>query len=353
LRLVLFGGTGGVGTTTVAAATATLAARSAKVLLVSDGVAAGAAAAGGPVAVDPVPMRDVQVLRVDARAAFERRWPGAAGLALPPGAAGLLTLLEVHERATGGNWDAVLVDGPAVDTLLALDGLAGTLEQLWPEHTRIMHRSASTDAVGSIQAALTTVADLLSTTSVRLVLDPTPAGVAAAQDALTALALHGYPVDAVVANRLLPDEAGDTPWARTVRAAQADALAALEPGVPLRRAPYLPVPPAGPEHLAALGLTLYGRDDPLAPAAAAPAPAVVRTRAGYELRLALPYLRRSQVRLARAGDELVLTVGGRLRRLPLPSVLRRCVAVGASAADGVLRVRFRPDPALWPAELVP
>ena len=55
-----------------------------------------------------------------------------------------------------------------------------------------------------------------------------------------------------------------------------------------------------------------------------------------------------QVQLARSGDELVLTVGGQRRRLTLPSGLRRCVAVGAAAGDGAVRVRFRPDPQLWP-----
>jgi arsenite/tail-anchored protein-transporting ATPase len=326
LRVVVFAGTGGVGTTTVAAATAAFAARSTKVLLVSD--------------VDPV--GDLHVLRVDVREAFERRWPGAAGLALPPGAATLLTLLAVRERAIGGDWDAVLVDGPSVDTLLALDGLAGTLDQLWPEHTRVVHRSAFTDAVGSVQAALSAVTELRA--SVRLVLDPTPAGVASARDALTGLALHGYTVDAVVANRLVP--AADTPWARTVRAGQEAALA----GLSVRRAPYLAVPPGSVDELEALGREVYGRDDPLAAAPPAPVPAVVPVADGYELRLALPYLRRSELRLARAGDDLLLTVGDRLRRLPLPPVLRRCVAVGASTADGQVRIRFRPDPALWPAE---
>jgi arsenite-transporting ATPase len=62
----------------------------------------------------------------------------------------------------------------------------------------------------------------------------------------------------------------------------------------------------------------------------------------------VPYVRRSQVRLARSGDELVVTVGDQLRRFALPPVLRRCVAVGASARDDAIRIRFRPDPALWP-----
>jgi arsenite-transporting ATPase len=105
-----------------------------------------------------------------------------------------------------------------------------------------------------------------------------------------------------------------------------------------------------PAALLALGEAVYGPDDPLAPGPAAAEPAVTPTGSGYELTVPLPHLRRSQIRLARSGDELVLTVGDQLRRLVLPPVLRRCIAVGASAGNGAVRVRFRPDPALWPRE---
>jgi arsenite/tail-anchored protein-transporting ATPase len=345
LRVVLFAGRGGVGRTTAAAATAVLAARSAKVLLVSSG------ALGVRPGPDPVPVGDLQVLHVDPRRSFETRWPGSAPeLALPPGAAELLTLLEGRERALAGNWDAVLLDGPALDALLSLGSLAGTVERLWPEHTRIVHRSAFTDVVGSLQSALTVAGDLLAAASVRLVVDPSPAGVAAARSALTALALHGYLVDSVIANRLLPPEAGGSAWARSVREAQDDALATLQVDVPVRRAPYLAAAPVEPPALLALGETVYGADDPLAPRPVPAGPVVTRSGSGYELTMPLPYVRRSEVRLARSGDELVVTVGDQLRRLVLPPVLRRCIAVGGSAADGAVRVRFRPDPALWPRE---
>jgi arsenite/tail-anchored protein-transporting ATPase len=345
LRVVLFAGQGGVGRTTAAAATAVLAARSAKVLLVSSGVL------GVPAGPDPVPVGELRVLHVDVRASFEARWPGsAAELALPPGAAELLRLLEARDRALAGNWDAVLLDGPPLDALLSLGSLAGTVERLWPEHTRVVHRSAFTDVVGSLQAALAVAGNLLATASVRLVVDPSPAGVDAGRAALTALALHGYPVDSVIVNRVLPAEAGRSAWARSVRAGQDGALAALDVDVPVRRAPYLAAAPVEPAALLALGETVYGPDDPLAARPGTVQPAVTQAGSGYELTVPLPYARRSQVRLARSGDELVLTVGDQLRRLVLPPVLRRCVAVGASAGDGAVRVRFRPDPALWPRE---
>jgi arsenite/tail-anchored protein-transporting ATPase len=343
VRVVLFGGSGGVGRTTAAAATAVLAARSAKVLLVSSG------ALGVPPGPDPVEVGELQVLHVDARRAFERRW--AADLALPPGAAELVTLLAARETALGGNWDAVLLDGPPLASLLALGSIGDTIEQLWPTHTRIVHRSPFTDMVGSVRADVAAAGELLAAASVRLVIEPSAPGVAAARSAVTALALHGHAVDSVIANRVLPAEAGRSAWARSIRTAQDAALAGLEVGVPVRRAPWLATEPVDADALLGLGSAVYGTDDPLAPGPVAPAPAVTPTDSGYELTVPLPYLDRSQLRLARAGDELLLTVGDQLRRLPLPPVLRRCVAVGASAGDGAVRVRFRPDPALWPQEL--
>lgn len=339
MRLLLFAGAGGVGTTTAALATAALAARTAKVLLVSAGVPA---APGG----------DLRVVPVAARRRFEERWPELAGvatteLALPPGAASLLTLLDARDHALDGNWDAVLVDAPPVPELLSLGELAGSIERIWPAYKRIVRRTAFGDAVGTLQTALDSARALLAGATVRLVVTPSAHGVAEARRLTTALTLHGYALDSVIANRVLPPEAGDSAWAEQVRAGQEAALAALDLGLPVLRSPHLATEP-DPE---SLGREIYGPADPIAPVEPAAAPPVTRTGAGYELRVALPFVRRSEVRLARSGDDLVVTVGDQLRRLALPPVLRRCVAVGATAGDGAVRVRFRPDPELWHRDL--
>jgi arsenite-transporting ATPase len=65
----------------------------------------------------------------------------------------------------------------------------------------------------------------------------------------------------------------------------------------------------------------------------------------------LPGAERGDLDLVRRGDELVLGVGGFRRTVPLPSALRRCSVAGAALRDGVLAVRFAPDPSLWPASL--
>ncbi len=398
MRIVLFTGKGGVGKTTAAAATgALLAARGRKALVVSTDPAHSLADAFGvPLGAAPTEVEPgLAGMQVDAQRRFEAGWGGvrdwlggllqgagldavaAEELPVPPGAAEVCALLEVRDQAAHGPWDAVLVDcAPTAETLrlLALpEALAGYLERVWPAHRRVLRslrpalgRLAGEpvlppppvlEAVGRLQGDLAEVRALLTApgqASVRLVLTPEAVVVAEARRTLTALALHGYAVDSVVANRVFPPEAADSPWGAAWRSAQAAALAGIVesvPGLPVRQAAYRIAEPVGVPALRSVAEELYGTDDPLAPAPPVEALAVTRDGADFVLRVALPFVRRSDVRVVRSGDELVLTVGEQRRRVALPSVLRRCVPVGAAAGDGAVRVRFRPDPELWPRGL--
>jgi arsenite-transporting ATPase len=67
------------------------------------------------------------------------------------------------------------------------------------------------------------------------------------------------------------------------------------------------------------------------------------------MRLELPPLDAGKLSLGRAGDDLIISVGGLRRRVRLAPVLRRCIVIGAALRDSELTVRFRPDPEVWPA----
>jgi arsenite-transporting ATPase len=132
--------------------------------------------------------------------------------------------------------------------------------------------------------------------------------------------------------------------------------------VTVQRLPYLAVDPVGPDALSELGASLLGgpagseraagRSDELENLLARPVtgagPHVRQVPDGYELVIAVPLASARDVQLSRDGDELRLGVHGTSRVVALPSVLRRCVAVGAHVGAGSLVVRFRPDPSLWP-----
>jgi arsenite-transporting ATPase len=76
--------------------------------------------------------------------------------------------------------------------------------------------------------------------------------------------------------------------------------------------------------------------------------AVRREGSNFVLSLALPLVDRSELDLARVGDDLVVTVAGRRRVLTLPSALRRCRVRRASVREQGLDVEFIPDPELFP-----
>ena len=393
MRVLLFTGKGGVGKTTASAATAAVAAaRGGKTLVLSTDPAHSLADAFGvslgaqPTEVDT----GLYGMQVDAQAAFERTWRDiqtylvdvlaragvdalqAEELTVLPGAEEVLALLALREQAVSGLWDLVVVDcAPTGETLrlLALpDALTWYVEKVFPAQRRalravrpLLHRvsgpvvpqDAVFDAVERLHSQLLDVRALLtaSSTSVRLVLTPEEVVVAEARRTLTSLALYGYRVDSLLANRVFPTDATD-PWLAgwvTAQAAQLETVRRDAPSLPLRVMPYLAAEPVGLPALTDLGEQLYGDDDPAADAVADDElMSVERTIDGFALSFALPFARTDDLSLARTGDELVLTVSGHRRVLALPSALRRCAVVGATLAEDRLRVRFEPDPALWP-----
>ena len=391
MRVLLFTGKGGVGKTTTAAATAVRAARLGTKTLVAStdashslGDAFGVRLGADPTEVEP----GLFAQQIDARARSEKSWRGiqeyllavldhagldpmaAEELTVVPGAEEVLALLEVRDQVRTGPWDLVVLDcAPTAETLrlLALpDALSGYLGKALTPERRVaralrpvlgrggvpMPGDPVLDALARLEAELADVREVLAapTTSVRLVLTPEAVVVAEARRTLTSLALYGYVVDGVVANRVVPD--GDDPWRAAWAAAQAtqldDVKASFAPA-PVLVCGFAPAEPVGTEALAALADSLYAGVgvDWLDVADHAPAMRVEPSGREFVLALALPLASRSDLDLARRGDELVVTVGPHRRVIALPSVLRRCTVVGAALREGELRVRFEPDPALW------
>lgn len=407
MRILLFTGKGGVGKTTTATATALRSAdRGCKTLLVSTDSAHSVsdaldvALSGQPTEITPA----LWAVELDTQQRLEAAWAGvqrylmqlisrggldpvaAEELTVLPGVDEVLALLAVRDLAESGDWDTIVLDcAPTAETLrlLALpEALGWYLAKILPAHRRLARSMRPFAAVlgrgdalppDDLFAAVLTLMDELSsvrrllsdpaTTSVRLVLTPEAVVTAEARRTFTALSLYGYGVDMVVANRVMPDGAGE--WQQGWVAAQRRQLDSVRDsfaGVEVCEVAYRAAEPVGIDALRSIGELLYGElpgRDP-AESSAAPDPLRVETDGGdFLLCQRLPLALAGSVDAVRAGDDLVITVGGRRRVLALPSVLRRCVVVGGSlhssvrsGADGSeLRIRFRPDPAMWPDQL--
>ena len=384
-RTLLFTGKGGVGKTTVAAATAVLSARRGlKTLVLSTDAAHSLGdALGVPLGCEPGEIEPgLFGMQVDPRARLEQHWrqlqdqlvavldelgmdaAAAEEMTVLPAAEEVLALLELRDQVRADRWDLVVVDcAPTAETLrlLALpEALTLYLSRAMPVGRRVAravrtglggHRADP--VLGALQQLAAELADVRAVltdpgTGVRLVLTPEAVVLAEARRTLTALALYGYPVDAAVLNRLVPD--GDDPWRAARARGEREVICAAEKafeGMTVFKSAHVVVEPIGPDALAALAADLYDQHDPLLLRPAEPALQVERSGRELVLVLPLPLAERGDVDLSRQGDDLTVSVGGSRRVLTLPSALRRCVVIGASLRQGRLRVRFEPDPELW------
>ena len=406
MRIVLFTGKGGVGKTTLAAATAALLARSGrKVLVVSTdpahslGDALEADLGGDPVEVE----HGLYAAHIDTHALLDASWSALQGtlrtllagagvdelvadeLTVLPGVEDLLALSAVRRAAEGGPWEAVVVDcGPTAETLRLLglpEAVAGYVERLFPAHRRAVRGllagisgsgraaqpgwDAAVDALDALADELGGLRAMLADdarTSIRLVLTPERVVAAETRRTLTALALHGLAVDGVVVNRVVPGPPPSLrgPAARWLRERHAEQQAVLADlggfgAAPLHTASYAAAEPTGVTALLDIARDLYGRADPIAVGPQAPPLLRVRRTAGtgtaldseFELVLALPGAADGPLDLARVGDDLAIGVGAVRRMVALPSVLRRCAVRAAQLRGDDLCVTFTPDPSVW------
>ena len=308
-RILLFTGKGGVGKTTASAATAlrcadaglrTLALSTDPAHSLGDAFDTPLGPLVAPVADNLWAQQlDAQDRMEEAWAEIQRylvevfRWAGVEGLeaeelSVVPGLDEIFALSDIKQHATTGDWDVLVVDcAPTAETIRLLslpDVLGRYMERVFPMGRRLnkvvsplVSRMTSLPVAGDdVWAAterfhqrLAGVRELLTDgrrASVRLVVNPERMVIAEARRTHTYLSLFGYHVDAVIANRVLPDEVSD-PWFARWKAAHAEHLATIDEGfapVPVLRVPLQPAEQVGLEALRGFADALYGDEDPTA-----------------------------------------------------------------------------------------
>src|SRR6266496_3096352 len=270
LRILLFTGKGGVGKTTVAAATAARAARLGHRTLVLSTDPAHSLADSFDLDLGTEPTAVAAHLwaeQIDSQARLEANWRAiqdyvvsllnwggtdvveAEELSVIPGLDELFSLIDINRYHEQGRYDLLVVDcAPTAETLRLLslpDALSWYIDRIFPSSRRIatvarpllgrfgnlppIASDAVFSAVERLYRNLERVRALLAepeSSSVRLVVNPEKMVVAEARRTYTYLSLFGYQVDAVVVNRLLPDDVTD-PYFGKWKEIQADHFRAI------------------------------------------------------------------------------------------------------------------------------
>ena len=385
MRIVLFTGKGGVGKTTVASATALkIAASGAKTLVMSTDPAHSLADAFGvelgdsPAEIAP----NLWAEEIDAQRRLEDNWrdlqdhavavlnwAGLEGieaeeLAILPGLDEVFSLADVKSHHDNGPYDVLIVDcAPTGETLRLLslpDIIQWYMERIFPVERRVMgvlrpvaKRVTSLplpdenvyaavkrfyDKLDGVRRVLTDVA----TTSIRLVVNPERMVISEAMRTFTYLNLFGYRVDAVVANRLLPEEITDKYFDRwkEIQGRHLDTIKDAFSPVPILTAELRDQELLGPELLTDLGDELYGAEDPGRVMFQDDPMTITKTGDDYLLVLRLPFARKESLEVSTKGDELFVKVGPYRRTIMLPKVLTSRRLESAKLREDKLEIRF-------------
>ena len=385
MRVILFTGKGGVGKTSVAAATAMRCAQLGHRTIVISTDPAHSLGDSFDLDLGAKAKRVAKNLwahEVSALHEMERHWKKlhdyaasvfatqglddvvAEEVANPPGMDEIASLMWIKFYAERGEHDVMIVDcAPTGETLQLLvfpDAARWWLDKIYPWERRAMKIARpvlqplmnlplpSDEIYASVKDLLLDLEGMKKvlidpeTTSVRLVLNLEKMVVKEAKRAFTYLSLFGYVTDAVVVNRLLPDTLQDElfrKWHAIHQRYAGEVEQSFAP-LPIFNVPLFDEEVVGERMLLRMAEAIYLDRDPADRFYRGTSQRVQKLDGEYVLALKVPFVERGDVELARHDGELFVTVGNYRREIALPRVLANRETIGAAIVDGELRVRF-------------
>jgi arsenite-transporting ATPase len=385
VRVILYTGKGGVGKTTVAAATALRCAELGHRTLVmsTDPAHSLADTFDRPLGSDPTLVRpNLWGQEINVLEEIEAHWGELADylaalfasrgieevvaeeMAVFPGTEELCGLLQIRRHTEGRRFDCLIVDcAPTAETLRLLsfpDVAHWYMEKLFPWERRIMRtiRPAIQRLVeiplpgdqvfAGIERLFHQVEEVKrlltdpGRSTVRLVLNPEKMVLKESQRALTYLCLYGYATDLVITNRVFSEEMGEASLAswRKVQARYRETISQAFAPLPIWEIPLFDREVVGLPMLSRMAEALFAARDPTKVFFAGRVQTLRREEGGYTLTLRIPFVRAKEVSLLKAGHELVISIANVRRDLFLPRALAPLVVKTAKVEDGLLRIHF-------------
>jgi arsenite-transporting ATPase len=389
MRVIVHTGKGGVGKTSISAATALRCAEMGlKTIVISTDTAHSLADSLekkiGPEPVEIYP--NLWAQEVDARYSMEKYWGKfqeymvavfskqgiddivAEEVTILPGLEEGAHLLWINRYFEENFYDVLIVDAaPTAETLRLLSlpdvtrwwvmrvlSLTRGIGRVMRPIGRIMGRSAPVvpddEAWNQVKVLFDTldkVRDLMTNpevTSIRLVVNPEKMVIKETQRTYTYLNLYGYATDAIMCNRIIPDDVTDpyfTMW-KTNQKENIDFISEAFGGLPILKVPLFGGEVTGLDKLRKLGDILYGDKNPVEQMFAGKTHTIEKDEqdGNYSLRVPLPFADKSDMDLYRSRDELTLRVGPYRRNIVLPYALWDLEIADAKFEESTLLIRF-------------
>lgn len=386
MRIILFTGKGGVGKTTLAAASALLSAKKGYKTLVISTDAAHSLSDSLDVQLSNQPKRIAPNLHgqeINTIEEIEKKWGEiksylsdlfasqgidtieAEEMCIFPGMEELFSLMEIRNYNKKSDFDVIIVDcAPTGDTLRLLSAPEITgwyLKHIFPIQrtaakairpvaSRVLPFPFPEDKVfGAMKRLTSQLAEMKEilednkTTSIRLVINPEKMVIKETQRAYTFFSLFGYTVDLIIVNRLIPPEVQDRyfkQW-KTIQATYQQMIKECFSPVPILSAELFSQEITGIDLLYKMAKKVYGNKDP-AQIFFAKKPIIIEKAAGgFDLSLNLPFVEKKDLDLSQKGEELFIKVGNYKRNILLPQTLLNYSLKGAKFEKERLKINFR------------
>src|SRR5579871_3240420 len=388
MRILLFSGKGGVGKTSLAAATGLQLARLGYRTLVMSVDPAHSLADSFDLETslfhektgDPYPISDrLSIHEANIQREIKRHWREisayvisvlrttgisdveAEELAILPGMEELSAMMWVNQFRREGRYDVIVLDCAPTAESMRFVSMPTTLDwymkhifpfqrtvlrAVRPIANRVSPIELPPDSyfanVQNLFDKLEGIDELLEDpklTSVRLVTNPERMVLRETQRAFVYFSLHGLTVDSIIVNRVLPSEVRDA-WFSDWHASQEGVLHEIEEyfaPVPVKRVPLFAHEVLGRQRLHDLATLLYpGNDDPAAVTRVERAYSFGKSGETYEIRMRLPFAAKGEIELFKKGDELVVEIGTLRRHIGLPRSMSMLHPSRAKLENGLL-----------------
>jgi arsenite-transporting ATPase len=393
MRILLFSGKGGVGKTSLAAATGVrLSELGYRTLVMSVDPAHSLADSfdlGGDLfhgrTADPHRIdQNLDIQEVNIQTEIKRHWHEitsyvtsllrttgvgdvqAQELAILPGMEELSALMYVNQYRRENTYDVVVLDCAPTAESIRFISMPTTLDW-YMKHIFSFQRSLlkavrplanklapmdlpSDSYFGNIEKLfrrLTGIQEALedpAITSVRLVTNPEQMVLRETQRAFVYFSLHGLTVDCIVANRVLPDSVSDSFFSEwhTSQQRTLHEMAEYFAPVPIKQVPLLSREVLNVNRLREVAGLLYpGQDDPSQPLLSTRPYTFTQTDGRYDVRLHVPFATKGEISVFKRGDELVVEVGTLRRHIGLPTTMASLAPTRAHLDSGILTVEMQ------------